>query len=77
MIPRLDRRDGDRHDDADDTDDDGIDAPASRPEPDRVEVDAHRPTDQPASGTIRPSASMVAWRRARLSSAPGTWSRAW
>ena len=32
--------------------------------------------DQPASGTIRPSASIVACRRRRLSSAPGTWSRA-
>ena len=35
------------------------------------------PGRQPASGTIRPSASIVAWRRSRLSSAPGTWSRAW
>ena len=34
------------------------------------------PPDQPASGTIRPSASIVACRRRRLSSAPGTWSRA-
>ena len=42
LVPRLDRRDGDRHHDADDTDDDRIDPPASRPEPDRVEVDAHR-----------------------------------
>ena len=35
--------------------------------------------DQPASapGTMRPSASSVARRRALRSSAPGTWSRAW
>lgn len=36
------------------------------------------PGGQPASGTTRPSASRVAWRRrAAFSSAPGTWSRAW
>ncbi len=36
-----------------------------------------RAADYPASGTIRPSSSIVAWRRKRFSSAPGTWSRAW
>ena len=59
----------------------GSDRAAGRrgPSLDGVEVDAHRESrpGQPASGTTRPSASIVAWRRSRLSSAPGTWSRAW
>ena len=38
---------------------------------DRGRYGARRRSDQPASGTTRPSASIVAWRRRRLSSAPG------
>ena len=41
-------------------------------------ADALPSAPQPASGTTRPSASSVARRRCiALSSAPGTWSRAW
>ena len=38
-----------------------------------LEDDRH----QLAAAMTRPSASSVAWRRARRTSAPGTWSRAW
>ena len=79
-FPRLEHGRGQGDRDHDHADQHRIDPPTTRSKPDRVEVDAHLVTvsraGPPASGTTRPSASSVACRRRRLSSAPGTWSRA-
>ena len=76
--PRLQDGDAQRKDDDGKTHHHGIDR-STATEPGRLELDAlRRAPTHPASGTTRPSASIVAWRRrSALSSAPGTWSRAW